>query len=63
MEVFSIICLVIVLLAMQHLLNWLWRKASKDEDMVGEVVAISFLLLGVSYGIIHTIILWGKNLI
>ena len=62
MEVFSIVCLVVILFVIQHLLNWFWRKNCNDSSFV-----LGFLLTVVcglvSFGIIYQIIDWGKNLV
>ena len=63
MVTFSVIILVIVLIAIQHLLNWLWRSALKNKKLV-EISAITTIIsIPLSYLIILTIIKWGQPLI
>lgn len=63
MVIFSIMCLVIILIVIQHLLNWLWRKAWEDETLGAITVTAIIISIIVTYGIVYTIILGGKNLI
>ena len=65
MIVFSIICLVVIMLSLQHLLNWVWRKTWEKDDtslFIG-VLWISGVSLAVSYACIYHILLWGKDLL
>ncbi len=63
MEIFSIICLVIILFGIQHLLSWFWRKNYKEEGLLVLGVMLTILsLLITSFGI-YFIIVWGKKLI
>jgi len=63
MEVFSVICLVIILFALQHLLNWFWRKNYNDEHLAVLGVLLTIVAGLISFGIVQLIISWGKNLI
>lgn len=63
MEIFSIVCLVLIMCGLQHLLNWFWRKNYNDEGALAIGVVISIVVGVVSLGIVRLIILWGKNLI
>lgn len=63
MTTFSIIMLTLILLGIQHLLNWLYRRANEDIDLV------IFAFIGTAVGIVisivclYHIILWGQPLI
>lgn len=61
MVIFSIICLVVIVLAIQHLINWLWRN-TKEVDIAPAVMLTVFSVI-VTWYCIYYIILWGKNLI
>lgn len=63
MEVFSIVCLVVILFGIQHLLNWFWRKNYKEEGLIPIGIMLTLLSLIISGAIIHQIIIWGKNLV
>lgn len=63
MEIFSIICLVIIMFVVQHLLNWFWRKTWKDDKFVSLFLAAFVTGITLSIFIIKLIIEWGKNLI
>ena len=63
MEVFSIVCLVVILFGMQHLLNWFWRKNYKEESLFALGFVFTVISGFVSYGLVYLIILWGKNLV
>lgn len=63
MVIFSIICLVVIMFAIQHLLSWFWRKNYKDEYLLGVGFVLSIFSIVVTYIILYTIILWGKHLI
>lgn len=63
MEVFSIVCLVVILFGMQHLLNWFWRKNYEDESSVGLGFVATVISGLISYFLVYLIILWGKNLV
>jgi len=63
MEVFSIICLVVLFIGLQHLLNYLWRKAVKNSSLHTIVFLLTLICGVISAVIIYHIILWGKNLL
>ena len=63
MEVFSIVCLVVILFGLQHLLNWFWRKNYKDESLQVLGFLITTITCLVTFGLIYQILLWGKNLV
>ena len=63
MEIFSISCLVIILFGIQHLLNWFWRKNYKEDNLTVLGAMLTLLSFLLSAGIIHQIIIWGKNLV
>lgn len=54
MQIFAIICLVVIVITIQHLLNWGWRAASNVKyDKIGAEV---FMCLGTLIGIVITLI-------
>jgi Kef-type K+ transport system membrane component KefB len=61
MEIFSIICLIVIIVAVQHLLNWLWRKIESDTSFIAVMLTVVGLVI--SWACLYHIILWGKNLI
>jgi len=62
MEIFSIVCLVVILFGIQHLLSWFWRKNGNENSFVlGFFLTVIVGLI--SFGIIYQIIVWGKNLV
>lgn len=63
MEIFSIVCLTVILFVIQHLLNWFWRKTYKEESLLVLGLMLTLISAFISYGIVYTIISWGKNLI
>jgi len=63
MKIFAIICLIIILITIQHLLNWLWRKSfkdleDKDEGFIIVAIFASIFLGFISYGCGYYIIQW-----
>jgi len=64
MQIFAIICLCIILLSIQHLLNWLIRLFFKhDADFAIGTIWISLLGLLISWVCLYYIILWTYPLI
>lgn len=64
MEIFSIICLVIIMLGIQHLLNWMWRGYQKIKgELIVPTVMLTVLSIIPTWYCIYYMILWGKNLI
>ena len=61
MTVFAIICLVVILLVGQHLINWMWRAIGDTESPVA--IVATFLILIISVVCIRYIILWGYPVI
>ena len=59
---FSIICLVVIICILQHLLNWVTRKAIKSEPIWIIVVAVSMVSFLVTYICVIYIIKWGCQL-
>lgn len=57
MEKFAVICLIVIFLTIQHILNWMWRK-SNNETVVPFVfiTAISAIISGI---ILYHIIIWS----
>lgn len=56
MEVFACICLIVIIISLQHVLNWLWRKAeSEDISDVGVIMVSIFLLLITWFCIVHLV--------
>lgn len=62
MIIFSIICLVVILLGMQHLLNWMWRSVEGIDAISGALVLTAIFLI-ISFLIICYIIKWGQPLL
>jgi hypothetical protein len=64
MILFSVICLVVVIIVLTHLLNWMWRWIGKDGDdgliFAGAIGTIIYCLM--IYGCVRYIILWGAEL-
>ena len=63
MEVFSIVCLVVILFVIQHLLNWFWRKNYKEDGLLVIGIVLTLYSIVLSGAIIHQIIIWGKSLV
>jgi hypothetical protein len=63
MEIFSIICLVVILITIQHLLNWGWRIVKKDKEFIGLIFTATMLSITITFLIIYHIILWGNKLL
>ena len=63
MEVFSIVCLVVILFGIQHLLNWFWRKNYEDESLFVLGFLATVISGLISYILVYLIILCGKNLV
>lgn len=52
MEIFAIVCLTIILIGIQHLLNWGWRNSRKEDLEV-----FMFVITGLSF-FITIVIVW-----
>lgn len=65
MLIFAIICLMIILLTIQHLLNWGWRNANNHSDPGASVIMfiLSVIATGVTALCIYHITLWLYPLI
>lgn len=63
MEIFSIVCLVAILITIQHLLNWGWRATKKDKEFVSLIFVATMLSILITILIIYHIILWGNKLL
>jgi hypothetical protein len=65
MILFAIICLAIIIILIQHLLNWLWRSSWKDgnNDILGLSFIASIVGLSVVYICFYYIVKWGCILI
>lgn len=60
MVLFSIVCLVIIVLGIQHLLSWLWRKSHREDVLP----FIATILSGIAtFFLIRLIIQWGQALL
>lgn len=62
MEIFALIMLTIILLALTHLINWIYRKIWKNND---SEVSLIFIVAGTIYiiavlTIIKYIVIWGQ---
>lgn len=65
MEIFAVITLIIVIIAVTHVHNWVTRKIFEDEDN-GNVMAFLCVSLFYVVGMIHAfkyLILWAYPLI
>lgn len=65
MEIFAFICLIVILVSIQHLLNWGWRVAvssHNDNTIIGMIViSLVAALLSVLAG--RFLILWGYQIL
>lgn len=62
MEIFAIVMLVLIILGIQHLLNWGARSVKTQND-VSAFMIVSILALAVTILLIYQIIIWGQNII
>lgn len=62
MIVFSIACLVVIIIILTHLLNWMWRKINWDDSLVILGVIAIFVYCIIVYRCIEYIIIWGQAL-
>jgi hypothetical protein len=60
MQVFSIICLVLILFVIQHLLNWFWRKNYTNDNVIILGILTTVASIFISSIIINLIIEWGN---
>ena len=64
MITFAIVCLVAILIALQHLLNWLIRAMSeRGEDNAAGIFAAIVVFGGLSYLCLYYIVKWWGPLI
>lgn len=63
MEIFAILCLIIVMFTLQHLINWMCRAFYKDDKLITPLTFAIMITFGVTYVCIYHIILWGKYLV
>ncbi len=65
MAIFSIICLIIILISSQHILNYLLRQIWKEDfDDKFTLISIAILVFGlITFISIYYIIYWGNFLI
>lgn len=63
MVIFSIICLVVIILGLQHIVNWIWRKFNEDDGLFMLALFATFVSLIISAVCIKYIIIWGKALV
>jgi len=56
MTVFAIICLIVILLSIQHLLNWIWRVVKHDD--VGIAFVATLFVFCITCLCIKYIVLW-----
>lgn len=61
MIVFSITCLVAIIIILTHLLNWMWRKINWDDGLIIGVIT-TFVYCIIVYRCIEYIIIWGQVL-
>lgn len=64
MKEFAIICMAIVLIGIQHLLNWMWRSVVKQDEEVlivlgffASIAALAITILG-GYWLAHWIVIF-----
>lgn len=62
MEIFAIVCLVVIVLALQHVVNWMWRSVKDSEEMTAAAV-VTVAILGGTLILVIKIIEWGAPLI
>jgi hypothetical protein len=60
MQIFSIICLVLILFVIQHLLNWFWRKNCTNDNVIILGILTTVASIFISSIIINLIIEWGN---
>ncbi len=52
MKLFAIICLAVILIVIQHLLNWMWRNAKEEKFETGAFLITLFAGAITVYGFI-----------
>jgi hypothetical protein len=57
MEIFACICLIVIMMTIQHLLNWMWRKFPTDVAPLSIIISILGGLI--SCVLLFFIIKWG----
>lgn len=63
MTAFSIITLTVILLGVQHLLNWGWRKWKNNDYLAAFMLFLTLVSVALTIGIIETIVKWGQYLL
>lgn len=66
METFAVIVLVIIVVSIQHLVNWMWRWDSKNNtraDISLLFIVLTTISIFISWACIYHIILWGYPII
>lgn len=60
MTIFAIICMMVIILTLQHLVNWSWRNTHIDDaiPVILSVVSCIVTVIGTMY-----IIVWGSTLL
>jgi len=61
MDIFAIVCLVVLLLTGQHLINWMWRSKSmtSQSDGVAFTIIVTIAGMALTYWGIIILIDWG----
>ncbi len=57
---FSIVCLVVIILVMQHLLNWFWRVSDIGNELIVLKIAATIVSIVVTFFCVYLIISWGN---
>ena len=60
MKEFAITMCLIIVCIIQHLLNWLWRKADFKEDLLVVMVS-SFMAVLITYRLFYYALTWYCN--
>ena len=62
MVTFAIICLLIIIIASTHVINWVWREMWK-QNIISAIIILQFLQILLIAGCVINIIKWGQILI
>ena len=64
MEIFAIICLVVIMVTIINLVNWAWRTIAQDDDGGTTMAVIITLIGGIAVvGCLKFITIWGAPLL
>jgi hypothetical protein len=62
MIVFAFICLVSIYIVLQHIINWMWRSLTNDDDIVG-MMLVTVVVFLFSLFLQYWIVIWGGELL